>query len=415
MNTIYLKLLLLSLLISLLSLGLQAQQARFIYIQTENKQPFYVKMDKRILSSSLSGYIIISRLIDSTYKLAIGFPKNEWPEMNVAVNVKENHAGFLLKNYGKGDWGMVNLQNNQLQVMQVSPPPIVEVEVKPSEDEFAKILAAVVNDPSIAEVTVIKTNEIAIKANENKPNETPVVNPEVKTLPVNMPVNNTLTVKTDITKLRQDSTSEGLYLTYLDKDNATRDTVNIFIPQKKEVAIAEKNIESKIKDTLTKEVNASNNTSRFINMELQNPNTKADSGALKKDDFVITEKKAVVNNEPDLKQEPKTTSLNTDKVMINSDCKKIASQNDFLKLRKQMAAQSSEKNMLIVAYKQFISTCFTTEQVKNLGVLFITQEEKYKFFVAAFPFVSDTHNFGTLDDQLSDDYYKTRFKAMLSH
>ena len=79
-----------------------------------------------------------------------------------------------------------------------------------------------------------------------------------------------------------------------------------------------------------------------------------------------------------------------------------------------MAAQSNEKNMLVAAYKQFIKSCFTTEQVKNLGVLFITQEEKYKFFVAAFPFVSDTHNFGTLDDQLTDNYYKTRFKAMLN-
>ena len=414
MNAIYLKLRLLSFLAFLLSQGVQAQQARFIYIQTENKQPFYVKMDKRILSSSLSGYIIISKLIDSTYKLVVGFPKNEWPEMNVAVNVKENHVGLLLKNYGKGDWGMVNLQNNQLQVMQVSPPPIIEEEVKPSEDVFAKILAAVVNDPSIAEVTVIKRTEIAIKPNENKANETPVADPEIKSMPVNMPVSDTLTVKTKITKLMQDSSSAGLYLTYVDKDNTTRDTVNIFIPQKKEITIAEKSIEPEIKDTLTKEVNAVNSPSKFINMELQNPNIKADSGALKKDDFVITEKKTGVNDQPDQKQEPKTMSPNIDKVMINSDCKKIATQNDFLKLRKQMAAQSSEKNMLIVAYKQFISTCFTTEQVKNLGVLFITQEEKYKFFVAAFPFVSDTHNFATLDDQLTDNYYKTRFKAMLS-
>ena len=414
MNANYLKLRLLSFLAFLLSQGVQAQQARFIYIQTENKQPFYVKMDKRILSSSLSGYIIISRLIDSTYKLVVGFPKNEWPEMNVAVNVKENHAGLLLKNYGKGDWGMVNLQNNQLQVMQVSPPPIIEEEVKLSEDEFAKILAAVVNDPSIAEVTVIKTTEIAIKPNENKATETPVADPEIKSMPVNSPLSDTLTGKTEITKLREDNSTEGLFITYLDKGNTTRDTISVFMPQKKEPVIAEKSIEKEITDTLTKQANTADKDSRFIDMELQNPNTKADSGALKKDDFVITEKKAVVNNEPDQKKEPKTMNSNADKVMINSDCKKIATQNDFLKLRKQMAAQSIEKNMLIVAYKQFISTCFTTEQVKNLGVLFITQEEKYKFFVAAFPFVADTHNFGTLDDQLTDNYYKTRFKAMLS-
>src|SRR6188768_2663174 len=75
-------------------------QNRFIYIQTENKQAFYVKMDKKILSSSASGYMIISKLIDSTYKFSIGFPKNEWPEQNVTITLKEADAGYLLKNLG---------------------------------------------------------------------------------------------------------------------------------------------------------------------------------------------------------------------------------------------------------------------------------------------------------------------------
>ena len=414
MNAIFLKLRFLSFLTFLLSCVVQAQQARFIYIQTENKQPFYVKMDKRILSSSASGYIIIAKLIDSTYKLFIGFPQNQWPEMNVAINLKENHAGLLLKNYGKGDWGMVNLQNNQLQVMQVSPSPIIEVEVIPSEDEFAKILAAIVNDPSIAEVTVMKKTEIAIKPNENKANETVISDPVINSPPVNTPLNDTLSDKSEITKLAQNSTTEGLYLTYLDKENTKGDTISVFLPDKKEPITVVKHIETEIKDTIAKQVNTVKNDSRFIDMQLQNPNTKTDSAASKKDDFVITEKKVAVNNQPDQNQDTTDAGTYTDKVMINSDCKKNASQNDFLKLRKQMAAQSTEKNMLIAAYKQFINTCFTTEQVKNLGVLFITQEEKYKFFVAAFPFVSDTHNFGTLDDQLSDNYYKTRFKAMLS-
>ena len=80
-----------------------------------------------------------------------------------------------------------------------------------------------------------------------------------------------------------------------------------------------------------------------------------------------------------------------------------------------MAAQTNEKDMVKTATKQFIKTCFTTEQVKNLGVLFISEEERYNFYVAAYAYVSDTNNFAALEEQLTDEYYKTRFKAMTNH
>jgi len=97
-----------------LTLLLSARENRFIYIQTENKQAFYVKMDKRILSSSSSGYIIIPKLIDSTYNFSIGFPKNEWPEQNVTITVKGTDAGYLLKNSGGKGWGLYNLQTTEV-------------------------------------------------------------------------------------------------------------------------------------------------------------------------------------------------------------------------------------------------------------------------------------------------------------
>ena len=362
----------------LLCVTVQAQQIRFIYIQTENKQPFYVKMDNNIFTSSDSGYIIISRLIDDEYKLVIGFPKNEWPELHVTINVKDTNAGFLLKNYGEGGWGMINLQSMQFLVMQKFPALIKETEVKTSDNEFARVLASVVNDPSIAEVAVVKSStETAFKTTENKT--------------VGIPETNE-TIKPKVAKLMQDSTAEGLQITYLDKVTLGTDTVKIFLPVNKTVLpgpISEKGI-----------IDSSDR--RFINMELQNPNAKTDSGFIKKDDFVITEKK-----------EKKTTGLISNKGTINADCKKTASQNDFLKLRKQMAAEVSEKNMIKTANKQFVTTCYTTEQIKNLGVLFITEEDKYKFYVAAFPFVTDKDNFGTLGNQFTDKFYKIRFNAML--
>ena len=154
--------------------------------------------------------------------------------------------------------------------------------------------------------------------------------------------------------------------------------------------------------------------SRFIDMELQNPNAKTDTGAKKTDDSVIMQKKEIVEDVSDEEKETAITTADTGKVIISSNCKKIADQNDFLELRKQMATDTSEKEMIKTATRQFVKNCFTTEQVKNLGVLFIAEEERYKFFVAAFPYVTDSNNFKTLEDQLSDNYYKTRFNVMFS-
>ena len=45
----------------------------------------------------MSGYIIIGKLIEGAYPLTIGSPKNEWPELNVTLNVKDINTGYLLK------------------------------------------------------------------------------------------------------------------------------------------------------------------------------------------------------------------------------------------------------------------------------------------------------------------------------
>src|SRR5450432_1477878 len=90
--------------------GLKAQQNHFIYIQTENKQPFYVKLDKKLYSSSASGYLVVPKLKDGTYNLAIGFPKGEWTEQNMLCTINNNDIGYLLKNFESKGWGLFNLQ-----------------------------------------------------------------------------------------------------------------------------------------------------------------------------------------------------------------------------------------------------------------------------------------------------------------
>ena len=78
-----------------------------------------------------------------------------------------------------------------------------------------------------------------------------------------------------------------------------------------------------------------------------------------------------------------------------------------------MAAADTDETMIAAAKKSFRSKCFTTEQVKNLGMLFLNDEGKYKFYETAYSHTSDIGNFPGLQSQLSDANFLSRFKAMI--
>ena len=78
-----------------------------------------------------------------------------------------------------------------------------------------------------------------------------------------------------------------------------------------------------------------------------------------------------------------------------------------------MAAQKTDENMIVIAKKAFNTKCYNTVQINNLSVLFLKDEGRYNFFDAAYPRVSDSQNFGILSSRLTDEYYLTRFKAMI--
>ena len=78
-----------------------------------------------------------------------------------------------------------------------------------------------------------------------------------------------------------------------------------------------------------------------------------------------------------------------------------------------MAASSSDDAMVDAAKKAFKATCYSVEQIKNLSALFLNDAGKYNFFDAAYPHIYDSQNFGALQNQLTDQYYISRFKAMI--
>jgi hypothetical protein len=97
----------------------------------------------------------------------------------------------------------------------------------------------------------------------------------------------------------------------------------------------------------------------------------------------------------------------------NSDCTATATDADVDKLRVKMLAVGSDDDRIVVARKQLRLKCLTTRQVRALSELFPLDEGRYKFFDAAYAFVTDTFNFRELESDLKDEYYKNRFRAML--
>ena len=120
-----------------------AQQHFFLYIQTENKQPFYIKLNGKIYSSSATGYVVIPKLIPDTYQMQVGFNKDAYPEQQIRCIVDKD-AGYLLKNYAEKGWGLLNLQSGEVVMNTGAKKP-----EDGDDDAFSKTLSQVVNTPDL--------------------------------------------------------------------------------------------------------------------------------------------------------------------------------------------------------------------------------------------------------------------------
>jgi hypothetical protein len=93
-----------------------AQKVYFVYLQVETEQPFFVKMNDKVYSSTASGYLILAKLYDSTYNFNIGFSQNKWPEQNFSITVNKRDHGYLVKNFDEKGWGLFDLQTLSVQM-----------------------------------------------------------------------------------------------------------------------------------------------------------------------------------------------------------------------------------------------------------------------------------------------------------
>jgi hypothetical protein len=463
-----------------------SQRVYFIYLQTEQEQPFFLKMNEKVYSSSATGYLILSKLVDSTYSFTIGLPQSKAPEQKYTVPLKGKDHGFIIKDFGAKGWGLFDLQTLSIQMAPADASKSTSGAAEPKDvSPFTEILARVADDPSLRVKPAVRIEEVkqpekaivqekkeetkpvvgepvAVKKEEPKKEEpkkveaAPVVTdpplvkkeepktelkPVVTDLPLakkdepkpdnkdvvavrsidsaavktevkegvvkpdqparqpELKVVESNTAATDVQKPVEaeykkgvvtrkfgKTTAEGIGLMFIDEyGNGLKDTIHILIPDIKPAA---------------EKKEAPKQEKKFLDI-----NSSNDSAAVASNDNTKTASQPVT--------EPEKNNSVAAKPAPKNNCKVVATETDFLKLRKNMAAETDDDDMVDEARKYFRNKCFTTQQIKNLSALFLDDLGKYKFFDLAYIFVFDAENFSSLQAELKNEYYVNRFKAML--
>ena len=429
-----------------------AQKVYFMYLQSENSSPFYVKMNDKIHSSATSGYLILSNLVDSSYNFSIGFPALQ-SEARFTVKLGAKDRGFLIKNFESGT-GLFDLQNLTIinQHKDDSPKNISYLR---RNDDFSFLLSKAANDTSLL-YTVVRTQEEVVTApepqlqsEEQRKTEVAIVSgdtavvsstqtvisSEVKnqdSVAIAQPTSQTKT-EVDITNTSaNDGLQKDSMVAFASKTSSKPDSVNnLTNPELDSLAnhtsLQTSNGEKVFKRSHVKKYSESSTSEGFglvyfdISDEVQDtirlliPNPPIELKASSETDSVEMQKNTV-----HLEEIKSDTVLQTPIVVaakisspVKSQCKANASDNDFFRLRKNMAAENTDEAMISEAKKIFKSKCFTTEQIKNLGALFLTSAGKYQFFDASYLHVADQENFASLESEIRDDYYIKRFKALI--
>ena len=423
------------------SSSLKAQKVYFIYLQTDNLQPFYARMGEKIYNSTSTGYLILSNLRDSVYSVNIGIQGSQAPDQPYSITVNRKDQGYLVKNFGDKGWGLFNLSSMAVTMPSVSsvntnPVQIVKTE-KREDNPFTNLLAKAADDSTIKERPIIekpeekKTETIVLTTEKKEEPKTeikeniPPKQEEIKK--ENIPVEKKEEPKVDTTASKtQIQESDNAARIKADSIAAVKKQEDEFLKQEAlrkqdsiDKARIETNNKAEYKRSVVKLKSESSTTAGvgLVFIDLLADNTTDTIRILIPAETKKTTPVEIKQEEKKFLDIPPVDSAQKEvarpMAIKNNNCKTVATEDDFFKLRKKMVSERNNDDMIAEARKVFKAKCFSTVQIKNLSALFLTDEFKYKFFDAAYQHISDSENFSTLQSELKDEYFINRFKAMV--
>jgi hypothetical protein len=403
-----------------------AQEKHFVFIQSDNKQPFYVSINGKIFSSTASGYVIIPKQTEGEYNAVIGFAGNSFPEQSFKYVIDKKDLGFNLKNFGEKGWGLFNLQTLAVTMAgEVGTNVARAVVEKPKEEytpeitfekkkekpvakaEPAPELKPVVTDTAINKEAVTLTQTSVTKNDDAPKSETTTQIQKTGDEPAKTTEALTSTSKPladEVKKVSEVKGSMGTYITYVDGSDKSKDTIEVIIPKDNK----RNSSNSSGHQDVVKASDASNNAATTpAGAAATNDGLNNNSSDLK---FLNMNMKS---SKTEASATPSDAPVSVSQPVNGNSCKNVASDDDVVRLRRKMALQGNDEKMINEAKKLFRNNCLTTSQVKALSTLFMSDEGRYKFFDASYEHIADAEAYYSLQGEFIDPYFINRFKAML--
>ena len=126
-------------------------------------------------------------------------------------------------------------------------------------------------------------------------------------------------------------------------------------------------------------------------------------------DTIVQTAKPPVIAEP--KQEIKPTEPTP--ATIENICTVKATERDVADFSAKIQAALMLKQKLKLAATTLKEKCFTVNQVKRLGILFLNESGKFNFYKLSQTSIIDSNNFSLLEKELKDEKIKEEFKALI--
>lgn len=336
-----------------------AQENRFLYLQTDDGQPFYVKTGDVHHSSTLSGFLILSRLQDTAIDFVLGFPRDMYPPQRFRVTPVDRDRGLVLKRREDGRWVLFDLQTMDAipgeEVLKEAPASRQALPAA-TTDSFTAMLSTAIGDSSLLETKVTGArNDGGAKA----PTAASVAAVDsLKAIP-----------------------------------SPPSPTVASVLP-----SVSEKSTTDSVASTTSVK-------SETPAAPAQRPSAPVDSGSH------ATPAPIPLVSHPDAERAPSDALMGVSRA-DRTDCKSSQTVKQLGDLRRRMETIRDEETKVAEAVKDLKLRCFTTEQVRSLLVVFDREEGRYKLLGAAYPHVQDPSAYPGLLPVLKDPYFIHRFKRL---
>lgn len=369
--------------------GLYAQNHHFIYLESQNKKPFTVTYQNKIISSAKKNYVHLTQLDNGPISFKIDIEQAK--DLSFTIYLDNNDAGFIIKQNANNDWVLFDILNfttkeqDKLQIDGSTNIPVVIVPTTtidykqtieplnqtdsntiittPKSDSTPK---AILLDTSLnviltlpksdtTQIEIVKAIQIDSLQNQHllTTNETIKIDSSRE--------NKTIPNETKIKIVKHAEMLTGIEQKYLIQEGSHIDTIDVFIPYKKVV----------------------------------------------KTDTV----KAII---PPLVEEKKMESKNLDVVELKEvACRELASEIDFNKFIIELQRNPVIKNKLSIAQNILSKKCYSTSQIQRLAVMFMYDKAKLEFFKIAINSVSDIKNFHFLKNEIKDESMLQEFMDIL--